>query len=303
MVKRRFKVLQESPCDLLLTDLEMPNLDGLSLVAAVRDLPMHRFLPVLVLSCRQPSEFQPEHRQGVTGWLVKPIEPEQLEAVGPAGFAAMSGDSRVRTMASGRNRSVRRSEVDEYDQRRGHGLSGSADDRFREMFYEEARELLISLEEGLMDLERRQSDRAHLDKTFRAAHSLKGAAAMVGLASIAEFTHGIEAVLDRIRAGLLAVDSDIITTLLEARDHLAAMVEAEAARSPIPAVGRADPAAGCRCCAGQRQAKRRQASAAASRPAVAASHRRHRAELPSSPPPASPPPAARRPPKPKSKGR
>ena len=105
------------------------------------------------------------------------------------------------------------------------------------MFYEEARELLIGLEEGLMDLERRQSDRAHLDKTFRAAHSLKGAAAMVGLGSIAEFTHGIEAVLDRIRSGGLAVDSDIITTLLEARDHLAAMVESEAARSPIPPSG------------------------------------------------------------------
>ena len=116
-------------------------------------------------------------------------------------------------------------------------MSDSADDRFREMFFEEARELLISLEEGLMDLERRQSDRAHLDKTFRAAHSLKGAAAMVGLGAIAEFTHGIEAVLERIRAGLLAVDSDIITTLLEARDHLAAMVEAEAAKSPIPPSG------------------------------------------------------------------
>ncbi|MFI5458320.1 MAG: chemotaxis protein CheW [Isosphaerales bacterium] len=113
-------------------------------------------------------------------------------------------------------------------------MNGSSDDRFREMFFEEARELLIGLEEGLMDLERRQSDRAHLDKTFRAAHSLKGAAGMVGLAAIAEFTHGVEAVLERIRAGTLAVDSDIITTLLEARDHLAAMVEAEAAKSPIP---------------------------------------------------------------------
>ncbi len=113
-------------------------------------------------------------------------------------------------------------------------MSDSSDDRFREMFYEEARELLIGLEEGLMDLERRQGDRAHLDKTFRAAHSLKGAGAMVGLATIAEFTHGIEAVLERIRGGTLGVDSDIITTLLEARDHLAAMIEAEAARSPIP---------------------------------------------------------------------
>lgn len=103
------------------------------------------------------------------------------------------------------------------------------------MFYEEARELLIGLEEGLMELERRQGDRAHLDKTFRAAHSIKGAAAMVGLRALAEFTHHIEAVLDRIRAGTLPVDSDIITTLLEARDHLAAMVESEAAKSPIPA--------------------------------------------------------------------
>jgi two-component system, chemotaxis family, sensor kinase CheA len=109
------------------------------------------------------------------------------------------------------------------------------DDRFRMMFYEEARELLISLEEGLVELERRQGDRAHLDRTFRAAHSLKGAAAMVGLPAIAEFTHGIEAVLDRIRAGKLAVDSDIITTLLEARDHLAAMVESDANHAPLPA--------------------------------------------------------------------
>ncbi len=110
----------------------------------------------------------------------------------------------------------------------------SGEDRFREMFYEEARELLIGLEEGLMELERRRGDRAHLDQTFRSAHSLKGAAAMVGLAAIAEFTHHIEAVLDQIRSGVMGVDAEIITSLLEARDHLAAMVEAEAAHSPIP---------------------------------------------------------------------
>jgi two-component system, chemotaxis family, sensor kinase CheA len=110
-----------------------------------------------------------------------------------------------------------------------------ADDRFLQMFFEEARELLLSLEEGLMDLERRQSDRAHLDRTFRAAHSIKGAAAMVGLGAIAEFTHLIEAVLDRIRSGSLPVDSDVISTLLDGRDHLATAVEAEASRSPVPA--------------------------------------------------------------------
>jgi two-component system chemotaxis sensor kinase CheA len=109
------------------------------------------------------------------------------------------------------------------------------DDRlFLQMFFEEARELLLSLEEGLMELERRQGDRAHLDKTFRAAHSIKGAAAMVGLPRLAEFTHQMETVLDRVRSGKLAVDSEVISALLEARDHLAAAVEAEAAGAPIP---------------------------------------------------------------------
>ena len=114
-------------------------------------------------------------------------------------------------------------------------ISLVSDDTFKLMFYEEARELLIALEEGLVELERKKEDRAHLDRTFRAAHSIKGAAAMVGLPAIAEFTHGIEAVLDGIRSKLLPIDSDIITTLLEAHDVLAAMVEAEAAGAPIAA--------------------------------------------------------------------
>lgn len=72
------QALREAPCDLLLTDLEMPKLDGLALVAAVRELPMYRFLPVLVLSSRRPTEIEPERRQGITGWIVKPIDPEHL---------------------------------------------------------------------------------------------------------------------------------------------------------------------------------------------------------------------------------
>jgi two-component system, chemotaxis family, chemotaxis protein CheY len=74
------EVLRESPCDLLLTDLEMPRLDGLELTSAVRELPHYRFLPVLILSSRQPNEIEPERRHGVsfTGWLTKPVEPENL---------------------------------------------------------------------------------------------------------------------------------------------------------------------------------------------------------------------------------
>lgn len=72
------KAIRESPCDLLLTDLEMPELDGLELMAAVRELPMYRFLPVLILSSRHPTDVDPQRRQGVTGWIVKPADPEHL---------------------------------------------------------------------------------------------------------------------------------------------------------------------------------------------------------------------------------
>jgi two-component system, chemotaxis family, chemotaxis protein CheY len=72
------EALVSSPFDLLLTDLEMPNLDGLELAAAVREMPMYRFLPVLVFSAKSPTEVSPERRQNVTGWIVKPADPERL---------------------------------------------------------------------------------------------------------------------------------------------------------------------------------------------------------------------------------
>jgi two-component system, chemotaxis family, chemotaxis protein CheY len=70
--------LRKKSFDLLLTDLEMPNLDGLSLAAAVREMPEYRFLPILVLSSRKPTDVDPVRRQAVTGWIVKPAEPDQL---------------------------------------------------------------------------------------------------------------------------------------------------------------------------------------------------------------------------------
>src|SRR5262249_47647416 len=101
------------------------------------------------------------------------------------------------------------------------------------MFFEEARELLQALESGLMDLEKRRDDRAHLDRTFRAAHTLKGAAGMVGLSALSKFTHGVEAVLDRIRSGTLDVTPETITALLAGKDYLAGAVEDVAAGRPI----------------------------------------------------------------------
>jgi two-component system chemotaxis response regulator CheY len=72
------QALQQATVDLLLTDLEMPGLDGLALAQAVRELPEYRFLPILVLSSRKPTDVDPRRRQAVTGWIVKPAEPDQL---------------------------------------------------------------------------------------------------------------------------------------------------------------------------------------------------------------------------------
>jgi two-component system chemotaxis sensor kinase CheA len=108
-------------------------------------------------------------------------------------------------------------------------------DRFLSLFFEEARELLQALEAGLMELELRQGDREHLDRTFRAAHTLKGAAGMVGLKPIATFTHNVEAILDAIRSGCMAVTPGAITVLLRAKDHLAAALDGAAAGRTLEA--------------------------------------------------------------------
>ncbi len=67
---------------LVITDLNMPNINGIELVKSLRGLPNFKFIPILVLT----TEGQEENKQagraaGATGWLVKPFLPEKLLAV------------------------------------------------------------------------------------------------------------------------------------------------------------------------------------------------------------------------------
>ena len=68
--------------DMLVTDLNMPKLDGIGLIKEVRLNPGNRFMPIIMLT----TESQPEKKQegkaaGASGWIVKPFKPEQLLAV------------------------------------------------------------------------------------------------------------------------------------------------------------------------------------------------------------------------------
>lgn len=65
--KRRF--------DAVITDINMPNLDGFGVIEAIRSAPKNRRVPVLVLTTESSDEFRNRARSlGATGWLVKPFE-------------------------------------------------------------------------------------------------------------------------------------------------------------------------------------------------------------------------------------
>lgn len=67
--------------DLVLTDMNMPRMDGLTLLKELRGLPNYRHTPMLVLSTESSQEKKSAGRQaGATGWIVKPFNPEQLLA-------------------------------------------------------------------------------------------------------------------------------------------------------------------------------------------------------------------------------
>ncbi|MBP8198138.1 MAG: response regulator [Chromatiaceae bacterium] len=66
---------------LVITDINMPVLDGFGLIRALRELPDYRHTPILTLT----TEDSPAHRQagraaGATGWMVKPFDPDRLLA-------------------------------------------------------------------------------------------------------------------------------------------------------------------------------------------------------------------------------
>lgn len=68
--------------DLVITDLNMPVMDGLTLIRRLRSTPAHRTLPILMLTTEADDAKKAEGRSaGATGWIVKPFNPEKLVSV------------------------------------------------------------------------------------------------------------------------------------------------------------------------------------------------------------------------------
>ena len=65
--------------DLVITDVNMPNMDGITLIKELRSLPAYKFTPLLMLTTESGSEKKQQGKAaGATGWIVKPFNPEQL---------------------------------------------------------------------------------------------------------------------------------------------------------------------------------------------------------------------------------
>jgi two-component system chemotaxis response regulator CheY len=74
--------LQSTKVDMLITDLNMPNLDGIGLIKGARALPACKFIPIVMLTTESQDSKKAEGKSaGATGWIVKPFKPEQLIAV------------------------------------------------------------------------------------------------------------------------------------------------------------------------------------------------------------------------------
>jgi len=77
--KEALSKLDGSKVDLIITDLNMPVMDGISFVRAARARPECKFTPILLLTTESQESKKAEGKAaGATGWIVKPFNPEQL---------------------------------------------------------------------------------------------------------------------------------------------------------------------------------------------------------------------------------
>ncbi len=68
--------------DLVITDLNMPRMDGITLIREIRKITALRFMPILMLTTESQQEKRQQAKQaGATGWLVKPVPPDDLLTV------------------------------------------------------------------------------------------------------------------------------------------------------------------------------------------------------------------------------
>jgi two-component system chemotaxis sensor kinase CheA len=99
------------------------------------------------------------------------------------------------------------------------------EDIHRKAFRDEAYDLLHELESALLELEDAPADDELVNRVFRAMHTLKGSGAMFGFDDIANFTHEVETVFDKVRSGEIEVTKPLLDLTFQAKDHVKLLLE------------------------------------------------------------------------------
>ncbi|KAA6184617.1 response regulator [Thiohalocapsa marina] len=117
------------------------------------------------------------------------------------------------------------------------------DKDLRDLFRAESAEHIQQIESGLITLERSPEDEALLTEVFREAHSLKGAARMLGLNAIQGLAHGLESLLDDARQGKARITADLVAPQLAQLDEIRRLVAQAVGEVPETAPEAPEPAA------------------------------------------------------------
>lgn len=112
-------------------------------------------------------------------------------------------------------------------------------DEVFDTFLAESREMLQDMERYLLEIESGSQDAEQLNALFRCVHTIKGSAGLFGLDSVVAFTHVVENVLDRLRAGHFSLDGKLAAVLLASRDHIDALIENNRSAAELEATGQA----------------------------------------------------------------
>ena len=95
---------------------------------------------------------------------------------------------------------------------------------YMSMFLDESKENLQNLNQSLLQLESSPNNLALLDEIFRVAHTLKGMSATMGFTNVAELTHEMENVLDKLRKGEIKVLPEVVDVLFQCLDNLESLI-------------------------------------------------------------------------------
>ena len=203
--EKALAALRAAPVDLVITDLNMPRMDGVALIRALRADAGCRAVPILMLTTESDPAKKAEGRSaGATGWIVKPFDPRKADRGCPP---------RVR--------------LSEHS-----AMSGF--DHLKGTYFEECAELLDAAYRHFGALQEGCADADTVHGVFRAIHSIKGGGGAFGFERLVAFAHVLETLLDLLRDGRLAATPSLLSLLLRATDALGDLVEAARTGTDAP---------------------------------------------------------------------